>query len=281
MNRSTRLALGLTLLATAGSAGCGSDLPTATAEGRAMPSAASQAAILEHDEDEHEMLCGGLAPTIWVGMDPSSIPRGAVIEPLPDWLSHDDHEGESVVPAEDEHEDDGGVHIVGTPGPDVILTRGGRDWVEGGNGDDIVCTGGGPDIVDAGNGDDVIFAGGGPDSVVASNGNDVVRGGGGPDQVFGGNGDDELFGGSGCDLLHGGRGNDVLRGEHGNDTLFGESGDDWLFGETGHDILDGGIGVNLLEYGDQTPDLPGAGSGHEPGGGGDDGCGDHETVLVP
>lgn len=279
MTRSTRLAFGLALLATAGSVGCGSDLPTATTDGmRVMPSVASAVTILEHDEDEHELLCGGLVPTIWKGMDPAAIPRGALIEPLPDSMAHE-HEDEGGTGEEGE-EEEGGVHIVGTPGPDVILTRGGRDWVEAGNGDDVICTGGGPDIIDAGNGDDVIFAGGGRDSIDTGNGTDVVRAGGGPDVIVGGNGDDQLFGGPGCDVIHGGRGNDVLRGEYGNDTLFGDAGDDWLFGETGHDILDGGTGINVLELGDQTPDLPGAGSGHEPGGGGDD-CGGHDVVPTP
>jgi len=50
-------------------------------------------------------------------------------------------------------------HLVGTPGPDVVVALGGDDRVDAGAGDDVVCALAGADRIDGGPGDDRIFGG--------------------------------------------------------------------------------------------------------------------------
>jgi subtilisin-like proprotein convertase family protein len=114
--------------------------------------------------------------------------------------------------------------LVGTPGPDVIVTGAGRDWVRARRGDDTICTGALRDVVSAGPGDDTIDSGSGRDS------------------VHGGTGEDTLAGGSHADILVGGNGDDTLRGMAGPDNLVGRAGADDITGAAGTDVCRGGSG---------------------------------------
>jgi Ca2+-binding RTX toxin-like protein len=75
--------------------------------------------------------------------------------------------------------------LVGTAGPDVILSFGGNDKINGLGGKDRIC---------------------------AAAGNDVLRGGGGKDMLDGGTGKDRLAGGKGKDSCLGGKGKDKAAG---------------------------------------------------------------------
>ena len=87
--------------------------------------------------------------------------------------------------------------ILGSPGVDIICSRGGDDEIIGLGGDDLLC--------------------GGP-------GKDEIYGGEGQDILYGGDDEDELYGGKGDDLLYGGDKTtpDMLYGGTGNDTCIAE-----------------------------------------------------------
>ena len=171
--------------------------------------------------------------------------------------------------------------LVGTPGPDVIVSGHGLDDVDGRGGDDRICSGGRPDFVRGGGGDDRIRAGGRSDTVFGGHGDDrlwgeassvdALFGGEGNDRLFGGNGHfDSLIGGPGDDLLHGGPGQDLaeffdspapvhadlVEGSaigHGSDRLVaveglvGSSFDDLLLGDDGSNLLVGEEGDDVIE----------------------------------
>jgi poly-gamma-glutamate synthesis protein (capsule biosynthesis protein) len=101
--------------------------------------------------------------------------------------------------------------LIGTPGDDVIVGRGGNDTIWGMGGRDLVCGGDGNDVVAGDGGDD--FLDGGP-------GDDLVEGGIGADAVYGGDGDDFLDGGHGDDLVVSGGGADHLSGGPGDDSVW-------------------------------------------------------------
>jgi Ca2+-binding RTX toxin-like protein len=177
--------------------------------------------------------------------------------------------------------------LVGTPGPDVIVSGRGLDVVEGRGGDDRICSGGRPDFVRGGAGDDRIRAGGGGDTVIGGGGDDrlwgeaasvdALFGGRGNDRLFGGNGHfDSLIGGPDDDLLDGGPGQDLaeffespapvhadlVEGTatgHGSDRLVGIEG---LVGSSFDDVLLGDDGSNLLvgEEGDDVIEARGSGT---------------------
>ena len=65
-----------------------------------------------------------------------------------------------------------GIEVRGTPGPDVISSRGGRDLVRGRGGNDKICGGGGPDTLVGGKGNDRLYGGGGRDLCVGGPGRD-------------------------------------------------------------------------------------------------------------
>jgi dipeptidyl aminopeptidase/acylaminoacyl peptidase len=95
----------------------------------------------------------------------------------------------------------GGDTIVGTSGPDVIVSLGDKDTIKGGKGADVLC----------GNyGEDRIF--GGP-------GNDVLIGGPAPDELFGQGGQDRLFGGSPKTNLNKPTGKNTCVGGKGDDRI--------------------------------------------------------------
>jgi Ca2+-binding RTX toxin-like protein len=171
--------------------------------------------------------------------------------------------------------------LVGTPGPDVIVSGDGIDDIDGRGGDDRICSGGRPDFVEGGAGDDRIRAGGGGDSVFGAGGDDriwgqaasveALFGGRGNDRIFGGNGSfDSLIGGPGDDLLDGGPGQDLaeffespaaVHGDlvtgvvsgHGSDRLVrieglvGSRFDDVLLGDQRSNLLVGEDGDDLIE----------------------------------
>ena len=85
--------------------------------------------------------------------------------------------------------------IIGTRGPDVIVTAQGHDRILGRGGNDVICAGAGRDSV---------FGGGGNDRLFGSSGNDKLYGGGGNDRLRGRRGLDLLSGGSGRDSCDGG-----------------------------------------------------------------------------
>lgn len=92
--------------------------------------------------------------------------------------------------------------VLGTPGPDVIVTGQRDDEIRSRRGDDIVCAGLGADLAIGGPGDDQLRGGGG---------GDVLRGARDNDQLFGGRRRDRLNGGIGNDACDGGPGRDIER----------------------------------------------------------------------
>lgn len=173
-----------------------------------------------------------------------------------------------------------GLVLVGTPGDDVLITRGGPDTLYGLEGNDTLIAGGGPDVIHGGPGDDMIVGLGGPDQLYGGEGNDEIIGhggrdlidggpgddiiyaGGAPDTVFGGEGDDFINAEGGPDFVDAGAGNDIVYGGGGPDTLIGGEGDDTMYGEGGPDILQGGSGSDIL-YGGPGPDVLQGGEGSD------------------
>jgi Ca2+-binding RTX toxin-like protein len=96
--------------------------------------------------------------------------------------------------------DDGkGNPVKGTSGADVIVARGGDDFVDGKGGGDLICAG---------------------------SGSDFVEGGGGKDKAYGDEGDDLLLGGPSDDKLFGKSGDDLINGQGSRDKCFGGPGAD-------------------------------------------------------
>ncbi len=147
--------------------------------------------------------------------------------------------------------------ILGSFGPDLIITLTGNDVINGL---------GGADTVYSGSGNDTIHGGDGADSLIGQNGNDSIRGDAGADTLVGGAGIDTMNGGAANDflsaqadggLLNGGDGNDTLLGSAAGDTLIGEAGNDRLIGLQHHDWLYGGDGADTLLGGSASDHLYG------------------------
>jgi serralysin len=116
-------------------------------------------------------------------------------------------------------------------GPDVVVGKGGNDFINGGLGDDVLW--GGNELQ--------------PDSFMS--GNDVLNGGDGTDWLIGGDGNDILTGDLGNPFFPSfGTTNDFLLGESGNDILSGGLGNDELRGGLDSDILTGGLGDDTFFY---------------------------------
>jgi hypothetical protein len=137
-----------------------------------------------------------------------------------------------------------GEDLLGTPGPDVIVARGGNDFVRGDDGDDLICGGRGDD------GSDVSTE----DGTVAG-----LEGGEGDDWIKGGPGNDDVSGDAGTDVLYGGLGHDTIAdywsfheyagwepAPGSDDMLFGGPGHDSLTSTGGDDIQSGGAGNDGL-----------------------------------
>jgi hypothetical protein len=247
----------------------------------AEPLTALQLAALAIPRDEHEPvpggppLCDGVPATIWIGMDPALLPRGANITAT--GSDHDDHS-----------HDDPGTHVDSTGTGDSDGGCGGavRWTIVGSQDDDVIVGSTGPDSILGLGGNDLICALQARDHVHSGDGDDRVLGGPGADFLYGDRGDDFLEGGPGWDRIRAGDGDDWLFGNEGQDSLFGGPGDDFLFGGKSPDVLDGGAGYDVLIYGPETCDgAPGAGEGggggdHEDGACGEDhedgGCEDHD-----
>lgn len=127
--------------------------------------------------------------------------------------------------------------LIGTDGPDVIMSGTGRDRIEGLGGNDLVCAGRDNDIVNGGPGNDILHG---------NEAADVLNGGFGDDELWGGLWRDTLNGGPGNDLLRGGSGADILRGGLGNDTAFGWQGQDVIEGGAGNDTVNGQAGRDTV-----------------------------------
>ena len=80
----------------------------------------------------------------------------------------------------------------------------------GGNGNDVLIGTPGPDSLLSQNGNDTASALAGVDLLCGGNGNDVLNGGADDDTIFGGVGNDRLTGGQGADWFSGGPGNDTV-----------------------------------------------------------------------
>lgn len=164
-----------------------------------------------------------------------------------------------------------GAYLIGTPGDDVLITRGGPDTLEGLEGNDTLIAGGGPDVIHGGPGDDMIVGLGGPDELYGGEGNDEIVGHGGADIIDGGPGDDIIYAGGAPDMVSGGEGDDFINAEGGPDIVDAGPGNDIVYGEGGPDTLIGGAGDDTL-YGGGGPDTLLGGSGDDAlyGGGGPD-----------
>jgi len=121
-----------------------------------------------------------------------------------------------------------GVHLEGSPGPDVLCGTEGIDGLNGNQGNDELNGFGGNDLLNGGEGNDTIFGGAGKDTINAGGGEDHVDGGPGDDLIRGDSGNDTVSGGQGNDIVAGGDGNDIVNGGEGNDSLDGGEGNDVL-----------------------------------------------------
>ncbi|MEL6574278.1 MAG: carboxypeptidase regulatory-like domain-containing protein [Pseudomonadota bacterium] len=139
--------------------------------------------------------------------------------------------------------------LIGTPGPDTIIDRGGSNRLEGREDNDRLITGEGNDIALGEAGDDVIKTAGGNDTVEGGADNDIILSGVGDDRVFGDGGDDTLKASEGDDFVFGGPGDDEIFGWRGNDTVSGGAGDDVVRGDFDEDRLEGGPGNDRVQGG--------------------------------
>lgn len=172
----------------------------------------------------------------------------------------------------------GGDCIIGHGGNDIINGNGGNDYLVGGAGDDTINGGDGADTIAPETGSDTVNGGLGDDtinSLVNSGGNDVIHGDDGNDYILGGNGNDQVFGDAGNDLLkagpgvdavdggdgndnmEGGIGDDLMVGGIGDDKVYGQDGNDTLFGEAGIDFMFGGNGDDQISGGDGADQIRG------------------------
>jgi Ca2+-binding RTX toxin-like protein len=129
--------------------------------------------------------------------------------------AHDDADGVTIYGGNGNPSDpdDGGDHIEGSDGNDILLQgNGGNDTIYGQDGDDYIRGGKDDDHLYGGNGDDLIKGDLGNDELDGNNGDDTLYGGDGRDDLSGDDGDDSLFGGAGNDFMNGDQGADVMTG---------------------------------------------------------------------
>lgn len=146
----------------------------------------------------------------------------------------------------------GWTRLWGMGGNDVIVAKGGRNFIDGGTGNDSITGSDGRDLIAGFSGNDTINAQGGNDIVHGGSGNDLIDLEDGNDLCLAGDGNDNVLGGSGNDRIFGQAGDDTLNGQDGDDSLFGILGNDSLFGENGNDLLVGGEGTDVLNGGNGT-----------------------------
>ena len=142
----------------------------------------------------------------------------------------------------------------GTPGDDVIESRGGNDIIYGYDGNDIICSGPGNDLAEGGNGSDLLMGSEGDDHLDGGAGNDIILGGVGFNTLYGGDGNDSITGGVDPESYYGGEGDDLIMAIDGDDIIYGEGGGDYLYGLEGNDFIDGGDGNDHIwgKDGDDT-----------------------------
>lgn len=110
----------------------------------------------------------------------------------------------------------GNDKLIGNAEDNVLVSRGGRDVLNGGEGNDTLNAGRGNDRLNAGLGTDILRGHAGADTLRGGAGDDTLDGGGGGDKLFGGDGNDTLNGGGGIDSLSGGAGADTFVFSDGN-----------------------------------------------------------------
>src|SRR5262245_61729636 len=84
---------------------------------------------------------------------------------------------------------------------------------------------------------DLMIGKGGNDYLYGKEGADTLYGDAGNDYLDGGNGNDFLRGGDGHDSLYGGAGDDNVAGEKGDDCISLGAGNDWANGGEGNDTI--------------------------------------------
>lgn len=150
----------------------------------------------------------------------------------------------------------GNDYLYGREGADTLYGDAGNDYLDGGNGNDFLRGGDGHDSLYGGTGDDNVAGEKGNDCINLDGGNDWANGGEGNDTISCGAGDDIALGKEGSDDISGGRGNDELFGGDGKDSVSGNAGDDKAYGGAGNDWVSGGAGNDEL-YGDDGNDFSG------------------------
>jgi hypothetical protein len=140
--------------------------------------------------------------------------------------------------------DDAAYCVLGFGGDDLLRTKGGNDFLDGGPGDDTLHCGADVDVVLGGEGDDTLLLGPGlgTNLAFAGPGNDVVNGSQDADTVYLGPGDDIANTHGGDDVVYPGPGRDVVHTQGGNDTVIVYDVCELEPGE----ILNGGPGEDTL-----------------------------------
>lgn len=163
--------------------------------------------------------------------------------------------------------------IDGTPDNDFLAGNGGNDWIDGNGGMDRIRGGQGDDLIEDFGAGSIVYGDKGADEIIAGNfmndedddtGVTIFGGSGDPndpldgdDYIEGSAYDDFLQGNGGDDQVYGGDGDDEIRGGKGDDDLGGGWGDDWVRGDKGDDWISGWAGDDKLEGGDGDDDIEG------------------------
>jgi len=172
-------------------------------------------------------------------------------DPLPSWLSIDEHTGElSGTPADGDDDtisitvtaSDGEAQIQDTFSVTVNDSITGADPdrnINGGNGAQTIVTGSGNDTIDGGNGADIISIRAGDDNILGGSGADNIDAGSGDDVIDGGVGSDFNDPGSGNDTIYATEGQETIHAGEGYDTFTIDDGKNFgdLFGGDGEDTI--------------------------------------------
>lgn len=179
------------------------------------------------------------------------------------WTPYTKYERDELISIENVVGSDHNDIITGDAYANVLIGRGGDDFMRGGTNHDTIHGGLGEDTIkgDAHNdvlhgngGNDQIYGGSGHDTAYGGSHNDTLRGGSGNDQMHGDGGNDRIYGQSGHDKAWGGAGNDTLYMGSGDDTAYGGGGDDFISLGSGENVAYGGYGFNTI-YGGANDDV--------------------------
>ncbi|HEX8102163.1 MAG TPA: calcium-binding protein [Solirubrobacteraceae bacterium] len=175
----------------------------------------------------------------------------------------------------------GGDHIDGSDGPNLLTGGSGSDTIRGHDGNDKIYDGPGEDAVEGGNGNDTMVAGYDADSMSGGAGTDLVTyaartyfvvadlAGNAPDSedtfldpesdapdvenLRGGSYHDRLLGNAQANVIHGGGGDDGIAGRGGDDIIYDDAGHDTVYGDdpysgdSGNDLIVAGTGDDVYE----------------------------------